>query len=227
MNITDMESSGTADYYLELKEYIRNFVNRKYPLSKEDLRAMANDTTTDNIMKRQETSKILEEAMEKSLENVANRNAKIIEGANNGVYTEFSVQDYRQEVEQIKQEMLEELWNAEHQEKPIQEQNIENQTFQTNEQDDTHVQANGEPEQANSQEQQNGETREGEEANPQMEASDGEKIVNEAIEESERIGIRADEISQSNREINQAEIAYMQGQVQEQPQMDVGMSIGE
>lgn len=226
MNYNEMERNGTLDYYLDLKKYIQEFVDRKYPLSKEDLSATLGNTPTENLLKRQETTKILEEAMKESLESIANRNEQIIEGANNGNYTEFSVQDYRQEVEQIKQEMLEKLWEAEHQEKPIQGQNTEGQTVQTNEQDGKTIQTYGEQEQANGQEEQNGEDRE-EEQNPQMDVSDGEKIVNEAIEESERIGIRADEISQSNREINQTEIAYVQEQTQEQPQMDVGMSIGE
>ena len=31
MNVKEMEENGTIDYYLELKKYISQFINRNYP----------------------------------------------------------------------------------------------------------------------------------------------------------------------------------------------------
>ena len=31
MNIREMEENGTIDYYLDLKKYINEFVNKNYP----------------------------------------------------------------------------------------------------------------------------------------------------------------------------------------------------
>ena len=112
MDIKEMEENGTIDYYLDLKKYINEFVNKNYPLSQEDLRSILENTPTENVVQRQETHRILNEAMEEVLTNVADRNAQIINGANEGIYTEFSMNDFKQEIFQMKQEMLEKLWEA-------------------------------------------------------------------------------------------------------------------
>ena len=55
------------------------------------------------------------------------------------------------------------------------------------------------------------------------EESTGEQLIEEVVRQSEEIEIKADEISTANREINQAQMAYI-----EQPQMsDTGVGIGE
>lgn len=110
MNIREMEENGTIDYYLDLKKYINEFVNKNYPLSQEDLRSILENTPTENVVQRQETHRILNDAMEEILTNVAVRNVQIINGANEGNYTEFSTNDFKQEIFQMKQEMLEKLW---------------------------------------------------------------------------------------------------------------------
>lgn len=120
MNIEKMEESGTIDYYLELKKYISQFINKNYPLSQEDLRSILAENPTANVLKRQETQRVLNEAMEEALANIETRNAQMLEGANEGTYTEFSTEDFRQEVFQIEQEMLEKLWKAQHQEEQTQ-----------------------------------------------------------------------------------------------------------
>lgn len=52
----------------------------------------------------------------------------------------------------------------------------------------------------------------------------GKQLVDEVIEQSEEIGIRADEISSANKEIKQFEIEFSQ---QQQSQPNIGIGIGE
>ena len=48
MDIKEMEESGVYDYYDKLNKWMNHFVNRNYPLSKEDLIALTNGETTEN-----------------------------------------------------------------------------------------------------------------------------------------------------------------------------------
>ena len=120
MNIREMEENGTIDYYLDLKKYIKDFINRNYPLSQEDLRSILENVPTDNVIQRQETYRILNEAMEEVLNNVADKNMQIINGASQGNYTEYSVQDYKKEIFEFQQKMLEKLWEEQHREEQMQ-----------------------------------------------------------------------------------------------------------
>lgn len=210
MDIKEMEENGTIDYYLDLKKYINEFVNKNYPLSQDDLRSILQNNPTDNVLKRQETHDILNGAMEEVLTKVADRNAQIINGANEGNYTEFSTNDFKQEIFQMKQEMLEKLWEAQHREEQMQYGEGEQTTEQQNSFEE---QSDVLEEQVYAQESENAQTEQ-----------TGEQLVEEVVEQSEEIEIRADEISEVNREINQAERDFVQ---QQQPQQDMGMSIGE
>lgn len=203
MNIREMEENGTIDYYLDLKKYINEFVNKNYPLSQEDLRSILENTPTENVAQRQETHRILNDAMEEILTNVAVRNVQIINGANEGNYTEFSTNDFKQEIFQMKQEMLEKLWEAQHQEEQMQHEEHEEGEQTTEEQSDVVE------EQVYAQESEN---------------AQGEQLIEDVVEQSQKIEIRADEISEVNGEINQAERDFIQEQ---QPHQDFGMSIGE
>lgn len=211
MDIKEMEENGTIDYYLDLKKYINEFVNKNYPLSQEDLRSILENTPTENVVQRQETHRILNEAMEEVLTNVADRNAQIINGANEGNYTEFSINDFKQEIFQMKQEMLEKLWEAQHREEQVQYEEGEQTTEQQN---SFEKQSDVVEEQVYAQESENAQAEQ-----------TGEQLIEEVVEQSEEIEIRADEISQINREINQAERNFVQQQ--QQPQQDMGMNIGE
>lgn len=215
MDIKEMKENGTIDYYLDLKKYINEFVNNNYPLSQEDLRSILKNAPTENVIQRQETHRILNEAMEKILTNVADKNAQIINGANEGIYTEFSTNDFKQEIFQMKQEMLEKLWEAQHREE-----------MQYGEGEQTTEQENSFQEQSDVVEEQEGQVYSQESENEQAQAElTGEQLVEEVVEQSEEIEIRADEINEVNREINQAERDFVQQQ--QQPQQDIGMSIGE
>ena len=186
MDIKEMKENGTIDYYLDLKKYIEEFVNRNYPLSKEDFHSISKDVPTENVIQRQETLRILNEAMKEVLTKVADRNGKIINRANEGIYTEFSTNDFKQEIYQMKQEMLEKLWEAQHKEEQVYSHGSESEQAQAEQ--------------------------------------TGEQLVEKVVEQSKEIEIRADEISEANREINQAERNFAQ---QQQLQQDMGISIGE
>ena len=114
------------------------------------------------------------------------RNGKIINRANEGIYTEFSTNDFKQEIYQMKQEMLEKLWEAQHKEEQVYSHGSESEQAQAEQ--------------------------------------TGEQLVEKVVERSEEIEIRADEIIEANREINQAERDFEQ---QQQSQQDMGMNIGE
>lgn len=194
-----MEENGTIDYYLDLKKYINEFVNKNYPLSQDDFRSILQDNPTDNVLKRQETHDILNGAMQEVLKNVAGRNAEIINRANEGNYTEFSTQDFEQELFQMKQEMLEKLWIAQHKEEQMQgEQSTEQDRYFEEETDVI--------------------TKEQEE-------TIGVRMIEEVVAQSEEMDIRTDEINELNREINQIERNYIQEQ--QQSQQEMVMSIGE
>lgn len=214
MNIKEMEENGTIDYYLDLKEYIKEFVNNNYPLSQEDFLSILENNPTDNVIQRKETDRILNEAMEEVLTNVADRNAQIISGANEGIYTEFSTNDFKQEIFQLKQKMLKKLWEERHREEQMQYEESE----QTSEQEYSFEK------QSDVVEEQEGQVYEQESGNAQAEQT-GEQLVEEVVKQSEEVEIRADEISEANREINQVERDFIQEQ--QQPQQDIGMSIGE
>ena len=58
-----MEVLGISDYYLALTQYINNFVNNNYPLSKDDMAAIISGMETDNILKRNVTTRVLKDSM--------------------------------------------------------------------------------------------------------------------------------------------------------------------
>lgn len=217
MNIKEMEENGTIDYYLTLKKYIEKFVDKNHPLSQEDLRSILKNDPTDNVIQRQEVHKILNDAMEDALTDVANRNAQIINGANEGKYTDFSPQETKQEIFQIEQYMLERLWKAQHPEEQTLEQNQALEQEQVPEQ-------NQAPEQEQVPEQAPEQNQAPEKDQTQEHEQTGEELVKEVVEVSEESGIRAGEINQVNIEIKQVERDYRQVQLQQQ---DMGISIGE
>lgn len=67
MDIKEMEESGVYDYFDELYKWMYHFVNDNYPLSKEDLIALTNGKTTENINKRNKVYDILKSELDKQL----------------------------------------------------------------------------------------------------------------------------------------------------------------
>ena len=110
MDINEMEKTGVIDYYLDLTRYIRDFLNRNYPLSKEDMIEFGKNIITDNLKKRGEVHKVLTEAMKVELAKMAEKNARMMELVKQGNYINYSVQDTQQDLFRMKQEMLAVLW---------------------------------------------------------------------------------------------------------------------
>lgn len=208
MDIREIEEKGVMDNWLELKGFIREFLDQNYPLSQEDMRSILQGTPTDNAAKRQEVYEILNGAMDEVLRNAADRNTQIIDGANQGSYTQYTTEDVKRDIFEQKQQMLEILWQAQHPEEQLQSgQSVV--TSGQNEYAQDFYETTEPVEDAESVQQ-------------------GQQLIDDVVEESQDMDIRADEISNSNREINQAEIDYVQ--MQQQPQQgldDGGMSIGE
>lgn len=114
MDIEDREREGTADIYLSLTKYIQEFVNRNFPLSKDDMRALTKGEVTENITKRQNAHNVLTQAMNEALEKLAEMNHKIIENAEQGNYTQFTMGDVDTVIFNIQQYMLGRLWEESH-----------------------------------------------------------------------------------------------------------------
>jgi len=111
-SIEQMEELGISDYYLALTQYINNFVNNNYPLSKEDMDAIINNRETENMKKRNVTSRVLRESMVNVLKIEAEENKQKLEDWNNGIYSPaITVEEQRQKTFDFVQLMLQDLWN--------------------------------------------------------------------------------------------------------------------
>ena len=132
MDIEKIEELGVSDYYFDLTKYINNFVNTNYPLSKDDFRSMLTAErevieqdgilTTREIkpmepslnMKRREA---IFNLMKSEVEQILNEKMKGIENEfklveyNNGKPLEKNVETYSQELVELKQRILEKVWN--------------------------------------------------------------------------------------------------------------------
>lgn len=110
-NILQMEKLGIADYYLALNKYITLFIDRNYPLLKEDMSAIVNGASTDNITKRNDAFRILKESMNNILLREVEENRAKLEKWNNGEYSHaISNAEQQQKIFEYVQLMLEDLW---------------------------------------------------------------------------------------------------------------------
>lgn len=116
MDTKKMEETGVYDYYEALNKWINYFVNKNYPLSKEDFKALADGTTTQNIINREKVFDILKNELECQLSKQQELNANMLENMENGTYTPYTVDNLNSDIEKMQQEMLEKLWNEQHHE---------------------------------------------------------------------------------------------------------------
>lgn len=225
MDIKEMEESGVYDYYDKLNKWMNHFVNRNYPLSKEDLIALTNGETTENIINRNKVYDILKSELDKQLITQQGKNAEVLrQMEEDKIYTPYTIDDLNNDIEQMQQEMLEQLYNELH----PQEQEY---TVQTNLENEASVETESNQGMINQNdwEQENEEIYEGqtgEQGNEQEYTQSSEEMINQVIEQSQELEIRSDEISTANMEINQAEQNYMLEQ-QMQENIDMGIGIGE
>lgn len=225
MDIKEMEESGVYDYYDKLNKWMNHFVNRNYPLSKEDLIALTNGETTENIINRNKVYDILKSELDKQLITQQGKNAEMLrQMEEDKIYTPYTIDDLNNDIEQMQQEMLEQLYNELH----PQEQEYTGQTNLENEAS-VETESNQGMINQNDWEQKNEEIYEGqrgEQGNEQEYTQSSEEMIKQVIEQSQELEIRSDEISTANMEINQAEQNYMLEQ-QMQENIDMGIGIGE
>lgn len=225
MDIKEMEESGVYDYYDKLNKWMNYFVNRNYPLSKEDLIALTNGETTENIINRNKVYDILKSELDKQLIMQQGKNAEMLrQMEEDKIYTPYTIEDLNNDIEQMQQEMLEQLYNELHpqEQKYTEPTNLENEVS-------VETESNQEMINQNDWEQKNEEIYEGqtgEQSNEQEYTQSSEEMINQVIEQSQELGIRSDEISTANMEINQAEQNYMLEQKM-QENIDMGIGIGE
>ena len=194
-----MEETGVYDYYDALNRWINYFVNRNYPLTEDDFRAIAQGNTTENITNREKVVSILKNELENQLSKQQEINANMLKDMENGTYTPYDTDCLNRDIEKMQQEMLEKLWNEQHPE--IESSNPEQSVDISS----------GDIEESNEIE-----------SEPQENYSDN-SLIDQVSEISEEMDIRADEISEANVEINNVERDFIQQQ--QLPQQD--MSIGE
>lgn len=63
INIEELESLGVANTYFSLLTFINGFVNKNFPLTRDDMIAITNDKITNNLIDRNFTKKIMQERM--------------------------------------------------------------------------------------------------------------------------------------------------------------------
>lgn len=112
INIEKMEELGIADYYLDLSKFIRNFINRNYPLNEEDIRALTNDKETPNILTRKELSEVMNNKLSEILEYQAIKNQKFLKDLEQGKpVVAINIEQYKKEIFDYTQSLLEALYN--------------------------------------------------------------------------------------------------------------------
>lgn len=111
-NIDEMEELGIIDYYLALSKYIILFVNRNYPLNRDDMNAIVNNQTTCNIDRRNEILNVMNGSMEDILREVASENKRKIELWEKGIYSRATtIEEQERQIFNYIQRILEDLYN--------------------------------------------------------------------------------------------------------------------
>lgn len=112
IDIKKIEQLGAADYYLDLKKFINDFIRRNYPLDKDDIRALTTDATTPNIEAMQKAKEVMEDEAASIIASVMRENEQFIKGLNEGKAVRAKTQeDYNNEIYNYKQQILERLYN--------------------------------------------------------------------------------------------------------------------
>ena len=110
-SIEEMEKLGIADYYLDLSKFLHNFINRNYPLTEEDIKALANHGKTLNITTRKELMTIMNDKLSSILEEQALINQKFLNDLESGKpVTPINIEQYKKEIFNYQQQLLETLY---------------------------------------------------------------------------------------------------------------------
>ena len=112
IDIKKIEELGIADYYLDLSKFIRNFINKNYPLNEEDIRALTNDKETPNILTRKELSEVMNNKLSEILEYQAIKNQQFLKDLEQGKpVVAINIEQYKKEIFDYTQSLLEALYN--------------------------------------------------------------------------------------------------------------------
>lgn len=112
IDIKRMEELGIADYYLDLNKFIHNFINKNYPLDEEDIRELANDKETPNILTRKELSEVMNNKLSEILEYQAIKNQQFLKDLEQGKpVVAINIEQYKKEIFDYTQSLLEALYN--------------------------------------------------------------------------------------------------------------------
>lgn len=115
-DIKQMESLGVADIYLSLLTFIKNFINKNYPLTPEDMQAIVNEKITDNIIKRNEAMHIMKNSAIQIIEAEKADNQEYIKSiSSNSNCKALTVEELQQKIFNYKEQILESLWLYQHQ----------------------------------------------------------------------------------------------------------------
>lgn len=110
-SIEEMKKLGIADYYLDLSKFLHNFINRNYPLTEEDIKALANNGETLNITTRKELMTIMNDKLSSILEEQALINQKFLNDLESGKpVTPINLEQYKKEIFNYQQQLLETLY---------------------------------------------------------------------------------------------------------------------
>ena len=110
-SIEEMEKLGIADYYLDLSKFLHNFINRNYPLTEEDIKALANNEKTLNITTRKELMTIMNDKLSSILEEQALINQRFLKDLESGKpVTPINIEQYKKEIFDYQQQLLETLY---------------------------------------------------------------------------------------------------------------------
>jgi len=112
MNLEQMEKLGIADYYLDISKFIHNFVNKNYPLTQKDMTAITLGETTENIQYRNEITSLLSNELSIFLIKKIEENSQFIKKIQNGINVKAqTIDEYKKEVFEFEQNLLQILWN--------------------------------------------------------------------------------------------------------------------
>lgn len=99
LNIEEMEELGIADYYLDLIRFINGFVDRNYPMTPEDMRAMVNDNTTSNLTERKEVMDVMKKDLNEILKHQAMLNVQFLNDLKEGKPVKaITIEDYNNQI---------------------------------------------------------------------------------------------------------------------------------
>ncbi len=133
MDLKRIEELGAMDYYLDLKKYIENFINRNYPLTKEDMASIVNGKDSFNVSKRKEVYRVMMSALSNILETIMKKNEQFVKGISEGKNLKAeNVEQYKKNLFMYQQQILEHLWQYNNNPNTIQTKTIfENKEYLT------------------------------------------------------------------------------------------------